>query len=328
MEFKDYYTTLGVSKTASDADIKRAYRKLARQFHPDLNPGDKKAEARFKEINEANEVLGDAEKRRKYDELGANWRQYEQAGAGGGTPPGWAGGPSGGGAGSGGQYRTMTPEEMQDAFGGDGAFSDFFQQFFGGGGFSAGAGARGGGRHPRQTRGQDVEQEVDLTLEEAFAGTTRRLVSSRDGQERSVEVRIPAGVKDGARVRAAGEGGPAARGGRAGDLYLIVRLLPHPVFERRGQDLYLKVDVPVTTAVLGGEASVPTLSGTALRLKIPELTTNGRTFRLRGHGMPSVGKPAERGDLYASVNVQVPATLSEEARTHYEALKALEDRRS
>ncbi|MEO8481915.1 MAG: J domain-containing protein [Acidobacteriota bacterium] len=329
MEFKDYYTTLGVSKTASDADIKKAYRKLARQFHPDLNPSDKKAEARFKEINEANEVLGDPEKRRKYDELGANWRQYEQtgpAGAGGGAPPGWAGGPFGGGAGGGGQYRTMTPEEMQDAMGGDGSFSDFFQQFFGGGGgFSAGTGARAG-RQARPTRGQDFEQEVDLTLEEAFTGTTRRLVSSRDGQERSVEVRIPAGVKDGARVRAAGEGGSAGHGGRAGDLYLKVHLLPHAVFERRGQDLYLKVDVPVTTTVLGGEASVPTLSGTSLRLKVPELTANGRTFRLRGHGMPSVGKPAERGDLYASVNVQVPNALSDEARKHYEALKGLEDR--
>jgi DnaJ-class molecular chaperone len=332
MEFKDYYTTLGVSKTASDADIKKAYRKLARQFHPDLNPGDRKAEARFKEINEANEVLGTPETRRKYDELGANWRQYEQAGAGGaggGVPPGWAGGPFGGQAGGGAQYRTMTPEEMEDAFGGAGGFSDFFQQFFGGGaGFGGAAGGRAGGRAPRQARGQDVEQEVELTLDEAFAGTTRRLVSTRDGQERSVEVRIPAGVKDGARVRAAGEGGAAARGGRAGDLYLIVRLAPHPVFERRGQDLHLKVDVPVTTAVLGGEAAVPTLSGTTLRLRIPELTANGRTFRLRGHGMPSVGKPAERGDLYASVAIQVPATLSAEARTHYEALKALEDGRS
>jgi DnaJ-class molecular chaperone len=328
MEFKDYYTTLGVSKTATDADIKRAYRKLARQFHPDLNPGDKKAETRFKEINEANEVLGDPDKRRKYDELGANWRQYEQAGGPGpgGVPPGWSGGsPFGGGAG-GGQYRTMTPEEMQDAFGGDGSFSDFFQAFFGGGGFSPHAGR--GTRQARHARGQDFEQAVDLTLEEAFTGTTRRLVSTRDGQDRSVEVRIPAGVKDGARVRAAGEGGEAGRGGRAGDLYLMVHLLPHPVFERRGQDLYLKVDVPVTTAVLGGEASVPTLAGTSLRLKIPELTANGRTFRLRGHGMPSVGKPAERGDLYASVNVQVPASLSDEARSHYEALKALEDRRS
>jgi len=153
-------------------------------------------------------------------------------------------------------------------------------------------------------------------------------VSTRGGQERNVEVRIPAGIKDGARVRAAGEGGPASRGGRTGDLYLTVHLLPHAVFERRGQDLHLKVEVPVTTAVLGGEASVPTLSGTSLRLKVPALTANGRVFRLRGHGMPKVGQPTERGDLYASVSVQIPAALSDEARTHYEALKVLEDRRT
>ncbi len=329
MEFKDYYTTLGVSKTATDAEIKRAYRKLARQFHPDLNPGDKKAEARFKEINEANEVLGDPEKRRKYDELGANWREYERAqaaGQGGGVPPGWAGpfGQGGGGA----QYRTMTPEEMEEAFGGDSPFSDFFQTFFGGGGFSTGGETRRTSRGgARTSRGQDLEHPIELTLEEAFAGTTRRLSSTRDGQERTVEVRIPAGVKDGARVRAAGEGAPGGRGGKAGDLYLTVHLLPHKVFERRGQDLYLKVDVPVTTAVLGGEVSVPTLSGSTLRLKIPELTANGRTFRLRGHGMPAVGRPDERGDLYASVAVQVPSTLSADERSHYEALKALEERR-
>jgi len=325
MEFKDYYTTLGVSKTASDADVKKAYRKLARQFHPDLNPGDKKAEARFKEINEANEVLGDAEKRRKYDELGANWRNYEQQ-----APPGGAGGFAGPFGQGGGNYRTMTPEEMQDAFGGDGGFSDFFQAFFGGegGGFSTGTSGRTAGHAPRHARGQDLEQTVDLTLEEAFTGTTRRLVSTRGGQERSVEVRIPAGIKDGARVRAAGEGGPASRGGRSGDLYLMVHVLAHPTFERRGQDLHLKVEVPVTTAVLGGETSVPTLSGTSLRLKVPALTANGRVFRLRGHGMPKVGQPAERGDLYASVSVQIPAVLSDEARTHYDALKALEDRQT
>jgi DnaJ-class molecular chaperone len=318
MEFKDYYTTLGVPKTASNAEIKRAYRKLARQFHPDLNPGDKKAEARFKEINEANEVLGDADKRRKYDELGANWRAYEQAPGGGGaeTGPFTSGG--------GGRYRTMTPEEMQDAFGDEGPFSDFFQTFFGGGGgFSAG----GTGRPPRggrARRGQDLEHPVDLTLEEAFAGTTRRIVSTREGQERSIEVRIPAGVREGARVRAAGEGAAGPRGGPAGDLYLTVHLLPHRVFERRGQDLHLRVDVPVTTAVLGGEVSVPTLSGSSLRLKIPALTANGRTFRLRGHGMPSVGQPATRGDLYATVAIQIPTALGDDAREHYQALKDLE----
>jgi curved DNA-binding protein len=326
MEFKDYYTTLGVSKTATVAEIKKAYRKLARQFHPDLNPGDKKAEARFKEINEANEVLADPDKRRKYDELGANWRAYEHAEApgAGGVPPGWAGpyGQGGGGA----RYRTMTPEEMQEAFGTDDPFSDFFHTFFGGaGGFGGGART---GRATRPSRGQDLEQPLDLTLEEAFSGATRRLVSTRDGQERSVDVKIPAGVKDGARVRAAGEGAPAGRGGKAGDLYLTVRLLPHRTFERRGQDLYVKVDVPVTTAVLGGEVSVATLGGAPLRLKVPPLTASGRVFRLRGHGMPSVGRPKERGDLYATITIQIPATLSEDERAHYEALKTLEDRRA
>ena len=324
MEFKDYYATLGLTKTASDADIKKAYRKLARQYHPDLNPGDQAAETRFKEINEANEVLGDPEKRRKYDELGANWRQYEQAAANGG---GAAGGPfqwsTGGG---GGGYRTMTPEEFEAAFGGGDPFSDFFHTFFGGGGAGGFRTAGSRGRQPRPSRGQDVEHEIELTLEEAFSGTTRRIVASREGGERSFEVRIPAGVKDGARVRAAGEGTPGARGGQAGDLYLMVRLRPHPRFERRGQDLYQKVDVPVTTAVLGGEVSVPVLGDASVRLKIPPMTAQGRSFRLRGRGMPSVGKPDERGDMYVSAQLQIPAELSEEARRHYEALKELEAR--
>jgi curved DNA-binding protein len=329
MDFKDYYATLGVPKTASEADIKRAYRKLARKHHPDLNPGDKAAEARFKEINEANEVLGDPDKRRKYDELGANWRQYEQAerqGAPAGGPDGWSvhfGGGPGGGPG-GGHYRTMTPEQMQDLFGTDDPFSDFFHTFFGGAGSAAaGAGTSARGR-TRPRRGHDVAGSVDLTLEEAFLGTTRRLVLSQEGHERTIEVRIPAGVGDGARVRAAGEGSAAPPGGTAGDLYLTVRLLPHARFERRGQDLYTHVAVPVTTAVLGGEAVVPTLSGTTLRLKIPELTASGRVFRLRGHGFPAVGKPDARGDLYATVDVQIPSRLSAEAREHYEALKKLE----
>jgi len=316
MEFKDYYATLGIAKTASDADIKRAYRKLARQFHPDLNPGDKKAEARFKDINEANEVLGDPDKRRKYDELGANWRDYEraaEAGGGGRRRPGGAGG-----------YRTMTPEEVEAAFGGQDPFSDFFHTFFAGGGGFESAGGRG--RAPRAQRGHDVEQVIDLTLDEAFGGTTRRIVSSRDGAERSFEVRIPAGVKDGAKIRAAGEGGSGSRGGNAGDLFLVVRLVPDARFERKGQDLHQKVEVPVPTAILGGEVSVPILGGSPVRLKVPAMTAQGRTFRLRGHGMPALGRPDERGDMYVAVQLQIPATLSDEARAHYEALRDLENR--
>jgi DnaJ-class molecular chaperone len=322
MEFKDYYTTLGVAKTASDADIKRAYRKLARQFHPDLNPGDKKSEARFKEINEANEVLGDPDKRKKYDELGANWRDYERAAEASGA--GFRGGPGRSG-GTGGGYRTMTPEEVEAAFGGQDPFSDFFHTFFsgGGGGFESQGGRA---RTPRSQRGHDFEQVIDLTLDEAFGGTTRRIISSRDGAERSFEVRIPAGVKDGAKIRAAGEGGQGARGGTAGDLFLVVRLLPHPRFERKGQDLHQRVDVPVTTAVLGGEVNVPTLAGAPVRLKVPPMTGQGRTFRLKGHGMPTVGKADERGDMYVVTQLQIPSELSDQARTHYEALRDLENR--
>ena len=315
MDFKDYYAVLGVAKTATDEEVKRAYRKLARQHHPDLNPGDKGAEAKFKEINEANEVLGDPEKRRRYDELGANWRQYEQQAAAGRT--------GGGGGGRPGGFRTATPEEMEELFGGGASsFSDFFSTFFGGGPEPSGRGGKRS-RGARSRRGPDIEAEADLTLEEAFAGTTRKVAMPRHGKDHTVEVRIPAGIKDGARIRAAGEGGRSAGDGPAGDLFLSIRVLPHARFERRGQDLHVRARVPVTTAVLGGEIAVPTLSGTTLRLKVPELTTSGRVFRLRGHGMPAVGKAAERGDLYVTADVEVPSHLSDEERAHYEALRAL-----
>jgi len=321
VDFKDYYATLGVPKTATEADIKKAYRKLARKYHPDLNPSDKTAEAKFKEVNEANEVLGDPEKRRKYDELGANWKMYEQAqqpDAGGGQA-GWnvhfGGGPGGG-------YRTMTPEQMQEMFGTDDPFSDFFHTFFGGG-FSAGTSGRRTSQ-PRARRGRDLETAVELTLEEAFSGTSRRVAIQHDADTRNVEIKIPAGIRDGARVRAAGEGEAGTAKGASGDLYLTVRILPHPRFERRDQDLHVRVAVPVTTAVLGGEVAVPSISGSTLRLRVPETTSSGRVFRLRGHGMPAVGKPDQRGDLYATVDVQIPPALSPEQRKLYEQLKEME----
>ena len=330
MEFKDYYQTLGVAKTASDKELKQAYRKLARKHHPDVNPGDKSAEARFKEINEAYEVLGDPEKRRKYDELGANWRMYEQAQQQGqGFPGGSPFGGAGSGAwnintgGSGGGYRTMTEEEMHDLFGNEDPFSDFFKTFFGGGGATREGGRARQGRAPRTQKGRDIEHEVELTLEEAYHGATRRISIKQGGHARSVDVRIPVGVKDGSRVRAAGEGEAGANGGASGDLYLRVRIKPHPVFERKGTDLHAKVAVPATTAVLGGEAQVPTITG-SVRLKIPETTQSGQVFRLKGHGMPSVGKPDDRGDLYATVEIQLPRSLTKEQREHYEALAKLE----
>ncbi len=338
MEFKDYYATLGVTKTASDKEVKQAYRKLARKHHPDVNPGDKAAEARFKEINEAYEVLGDPDKRRKYDELGANWRMYEQAQQQGQGWPGGAGagfGGSGGAAGEGGAwtinmggpggYRTMTEDEMREMFGTEDPFSDFFRTFFGGGGGPAGADARGRSRAPRTQRGRDLEQEVELTLEEAYHGATRRIAITQGGHSRTVDVRIPAGVKDAARVRAAGEGEPGSNGGPAGDLFLRVRLRPHAIFERRGDDLHTKVGVPVTTAVLGGEAQVPTVTG-SVRLKVPETTQPGQVFRLKGHGMPVVGKSDAHGDLYATVDVQLPRSLTKDQRQHYEALRKTEAR--
>jgi len=327
MEFKDYYSTLGVAKAATEKEIKQAFRKLARKFHPDVNPGDKAAESKFKEINEAYEVLGDPAKRKKYDELGANWRMYEQAGAAGGAGPfpgGWnvnVGGAPGGG------YRTMTQEEMEEMFGDSNPFSDFFTTFFGGGfeGAAAGAGAARGARggRTRQRPGRDVEHELELTLEDAFHGTTRRLALTHDGHARTVDVRIPAGVGDGSRVRVSGEGEHGVGGAASGDLYLRVRLAPHQTFERKGRDLYTKVPVPLTTAVLGGEAEVQTLAGKPARLRIPTMTQNGQVFRLKGFGMPAVGKTNEKGDLYARVDVQMPTQLSSEERAHYEALAKL-----
>jgi curved DNA-binding protein len=328
MEFKDYYQTLGVGKTASEKEIKQAYRKLARKFHPDVNPGDKGAEGRFKEINEAYEVLGDQDKRKKYDELGANWRMYEQAQQQGGWPGG-AGAPFGDAAGAGGAwninmggpggYRTMSEEEMRDLFGDQDPFSDFFRTFFGGGGREA----RGGRARARSQKGRDIEHPVELTLEEAYHGATRRISIKQGGHARSVDVRIPAGVKDGSRVRAAGEGESGSNGGSSGDLYLRVQTRPHPVFERKGDDLHTSIGVPVTTAVLGGEAQVPTITG-SVRLRIPETTQSGQVFRLKGHGMPVVGKPDVRGDLYATVDVQLPRSLTPEQKQHYEALAKLD----
>jgi DnaJ-class molecular chaperone len=335
MDFKDYYSTLGVAKTASAKEIKAAYRKLARKHHPDVNPGDKSAETKIKELNEAYEVLSDADKRKKYDELGANWRAYEQAGAGQGYAPGFdpsqAGGGSWnvnfGGAGGGGRSRPMTEDDMRDMFGGaDSPFSDFFQTFFGGAAQpEEPRGRTRAGRAGRAARaGRDVEQEIELGLEEAFHGAMRRLQMTLNGEARSVDVRIPAGVSDGSRVRVAGEGERGSGGAKAGDLYLRIRLAPHPQFERKGRDLYTHVAIPLTTAVLGGEVEVKTLGGKSLRLKIPPTTQAGQVFRLKGHGMPVTGKPEEHGELYATADVQLPRELSPEQRAHFEALQKLE----
>ena len=330
MEFKDYYATLGVPKTASTKEVKQAFRKMARKYHPDVNPGDKSAESKFKEINEAYEVVGDPEKRKKYDELGSNWKMYEQAqrgggggGAGGFDPAQWNA-DFGGGAGGQGSYRTMTPEEMRDLFGNEDPFSDFFHAFFAGGEPQMrGRGGRAGSRTQRPREGRDVEHPLDLSLEDAYRGATRRLSLERDGHTKSVDVRIPAGVGEGSRVRVSGEGEQGSGGATSGDLYLRIHMTPDSRFDRKGQDLHTKVRVPVTTAVLGGEADVAYPGGKPIRLRIPPGTQNGQVFRLKGKGMPLIGKPNEFGDLYATVDAELPRQLTPEERVHYEALAKL-----
>jgi curved DNA-binding protein len=317
MEYKDYYKILGVSKDATEKDIKRAFRKLARQYHPDVNPDDPQAEERFKELNEAYEVISDPEKRRKYDQLGADWQRFQRAGG----QPGeydwgrWAGG----GPGDRVHVRYGSPEDLDDLFGGGGSFSDFFSQIFGG----VGAGPATQGRYQyemRPQRGQDYEQAVEISLEEAYHGTTRML--QKDGQR--LEVLIPAGAKTGTRVRMSGEGGSGAAGGPAGDLYLRVIVLPDPRFERREDDLHTTVATDLYTMVLGGEVQVPTLDGHVV-LTIPAGTQNGRTFRLRGKGMPRLRNAEQRGDLYAKVEVQLPTRLTADQLRLFEQLRGLRE---
>ena len=304
MEYKDYYKILGVDKSADEKEIKRAYRKLAVKYHPDKNPGNKQAEEKFKELNEAYEVLGDSKKRARYDQLGSSYRQWERMG---GQPGGFdwsqwaAGAPSGG--------TRVEYGDLEDLFGGGGGFSDFFNSIFGG------AGTRTAGRtRTAQVPGQDVEQPIEISLEEAYQGTTRTL--QKDG--RRLEVKIPAGSKTGTRVRVAGEGSPGL-GGRPGDLYLVVTVRPHASFERKGNDLYTDVPVDLYTAVLGGETHVSTLAGDVV-LTIPPESQQGQTFRLSGRGMPDLRDPKTRGDLYARMQVQVPRQLTDREKELFQEL--------
>jgi len=323
MEYKDYYETLRVSRDADQKEIRRAFRRLARQYHPDVNPGDPEAEERFKEINEAYEVLSDPEKRAKYHQLGREWSRWQQAG---GRPRDFDWGQWASGApGEGGQrvhVRYGTPEDLEDLFGEGSPFSDFFSQIFGGmggRGVSPEGAAPGGFEYqvPPQ-RGQDYEQELEISLREAYQGTTRTL--QKDG--RRLEVKIPPGAREGTRVRMGKEGGPGTAGGESGDLYLRIRVAPDPQFERRGDDLYVSVPMDLYTAVLGGEVPVPTLNGSVM-LTIPAGTQNGRQFRLRGKGMPHLRQPRQLGDLYAQVNVRLPEHLTPHQRDLFEELRRI-----
>ena len=336
MAGKDYYGILGIPKNAPDKDVKSAYRKLARKYHPDVNPGDKTAEARFKEINEAFEVLSDTDKRRKYDQYGSDfenqeafararqqaqqqYQSYGRGGGGGGTP-----------------FTTYEASDMGD-------LNEVFESLFKG--FGAG-GARGGARRaPR--RGQNIEHPIEITLEEAFNGTRRVMElqseqpcptcqgmgSTRSGacttcrgagrviKPRRLEVKIPAGVKEGSKVRIAGEGEPG-QGGQPGDLYLIIHVAPHPMFKREGDDLTVDVPVSLVSAVLGGEVQVPTLRGSKLALRIPPETQNGKVFKLARQGMPRLGD-GSRGDMLARVAVVVPTSLNDKERALFEQLRSM-----
>lgn len=326
MEYKDYYKIMGVDKKVAPKDIKQAYRRLARKYHPDVNPGNKEAEEKFKEINEAYEVVGNPEKRKKYDELGANWKSYEQwqraGGEASGQPFDWsqAGFAPGAGSNARQEYRTLTEEDLKNLFGESGPFSTFYYSFFD----TPGSEARGYRRATsRPQRGEDIEQAVEIGLEEAYHGTVRVLqMTDASGKARRLEAKIPAGVQDGGRIRLAGQGMPGYGGGEVGDLYLLVQISPHHLFERRGDDLHLKLMVPLTTVVLGGEVEVPTLNGKVM-LKIPQETQNGKVFRLKGKGMPRLGEPKRSGDLYAEVSVVLPQRLSERERQIFKEMASL-----
>lgn len=310
MDYPDYYRILGVDRDASTKDIRKAYRRLARQYHPDVNPGDQQAEAKFKQINEAHEVLSDEEKRRKYDELSQSYRQWQHMGgqSGGFDWGSWTSGRPGG-------FRVEFTDT--DAGAGD-PFSDFFRSIFG----SMGQPQTGQGRASRAaSRGQDLEVVAHVSLEDAYRGTERLVQMGR----RQLNVKIPRGAGDGARVRLRGQGERGYAGGQAGDLDVIVRVSDHPVFKRDGDDLFVDLKVPLLTAVLGGTVRAPTLDG-GVTLTIKPGTQSGQTIRLRGKGMPRLRQSGEVGDLFARVLVQVPAHLTDEERALFERLRALQPR--
>lgn len=307
MNMKDYYAELGVAPDADDQVIKQAYRQLARQYHPDVNPGDKQAEERFKAINEAYQTLGDPQKRRQYDAFRQQYQQWQQSG----RQPGFDGGYWQAGPGTH-VYTTghFDPQDFADLFGSNSPFGDIFGSIFGRAGYDGDV---------RPAPGRDLEVPVEISLEEAFHGTTRSLQLG----DQHIEARIPRGVNTGSRVRLANQGRLNGIGGMTGDIYLRIQVQPHPRFEREGHNLRTDVPVDIYTAAVGGEARVTTLDGTVL-LKIPPRTQADKVFRLRGKGMPRLDRPDERGDLYARVKLVLPdvlsdselATLRELARKH------------
>jgi len=314
MDFKDYYNLLGVSKTATADEIKKAYRKLAVKYHPDKNPGNKQAEEKFKEISEAYEVLKDPGKRKKYDTLGSNWKQYEQSYGGAADFSQWAR------QGDGKSYsRTYTSEDFGGA-----DFSDFFNSFFGGGfgrdfegSFGNQARGRSGGR---PAKGQDYEATLEVTVEGAYKGS-KRMVTTDEGQ---FSVTVPPGVYNGQVLRVKGKGSTGRRGGESGDLYLHVKMLPDPVLEVKENDLYCDLHVSLYQAVLGGEVPVHAPKGT-FTMKIPGETQNGKVLRMKGLGMPVYRKKNEFGDLYLKIIVDIPQKLTSREIELFKQLASLRD---
>lgn len=309
VKYKDYYDTLGVARNASDKEIKSAYRKLARQYHPDANPGDPKAEEKFKDITEAYEVLKDADKRRRYDMLGSNWK----AGSDFRPPPDFGGGFN---------------FDLGD-LGKGSAFSDFFEILFGQhfGDAAGGGRAQGARQAARPMKGQDQEAEIELSVEEIARGTTRNIQVSAPGlKNKTLEVTIPAGMRTGKKVRVSGEGGLSGGGGPRGDLYLRIKIKPHPYFTVDGDNLVSDLPISPAKAVLGGEATVVTLDG-PVKLVVPAGSQSGRLLRLRGRGLPRY-KQEGRGDHLFKIKLVVPAEVTPEERALYEKLAALEDERA
>jgi curved DNA-binding protein len=310
MDFKDYYEILGVPPNAEKKVIQQTFRQLARKVHPDVNPGNKEAEEKFKTINEAYQVLSDAKQRKKYDALRTQYQQWQQMG---GSQQDfdwqdWSAQP-----GKSAHVQYASPEDLEDLFGGASPYSDFFTSIFG----QANRSSRGSGRSapPNPRRGRDVEYEVDLSLEEAFHGAERLL--EIDGHR--IQAGIPAGVRTGSRVRLAGQAEPSQNGGSAGDLYLVIKVLPNDTFEREGDDLHIDVPVDIFTAIAGGEIRIPSLER-SLILTIPPRTNANRSFRLRGKGMPHLGDPKTRGDLFARVRLVLPDTLTDKEVNSIRAL--------
>jgi curved DNA-binding protein len=318
MDFKDYYEILGVSPDADRKVIKQTYRQLARKYHPDVNPGNKEAEEKFKTINEAYQVLSDTEKRKKYDELRAQYLQWQQAG-GRRQDFDWQNWSAQPGQGVHVQY--ASPEDLEELFGNASPYSDFFNNIFGQ--VRERGRGRGRGTTPSPRRGRDVEYEVDFSLEEAYHGAERLL--EIDGHR--IQAVIPPGVRTGSRVRLSGQGEPGHNNGPAGDLYLLVHILPNETFEREGDDLHIDVPVDIFTAIAGGETRLPTLDRPLL-LKIPPRTNAGRSFRLRGKGMPHLGDPKTHGDLFALVRLVLPEPLTDQEANSIRELAASRSKQS